>query len=126
MIFPPTDKNDPRFEDYKNFNRRNFEKYLCHWTEEMHKYKADLDCCSNWSYTTMMPKPKVAQVDMISGDFDPFLSVDRARTECRYLQNTGLPWELQSWAFDCIKDQDECAKMPAQIKQEAEGGSKYL
>lgn len=117
--FPPTDPKDPHFEDYKNFNRQNFEKYLCHWTEEMHRYKKDLDCCSNWSYTTMMPKPKVAEVDMISGDFDPFLSVDRARTECRYLQNTGLPWELQSWAFDCIQDQDECVKMPDQIKQEA-------
>lgn len=116
---PPANDKDPNWLKWKNFHREQFEKYVCHWTDEMHKFKPELDVCSNWAYTTMMPKEKVAQVDMISGDFDPFLSVDRARTECRYLQNTGLNWELQSWGFDLIENQDECKKMPEQLMQEA-------
>ncbi len=115
----PLDDKDPNWQKWKEFHRNQFEKYLCHWTDELHKFKPDLDVCSNWAYTTMMPKEKVANVDMISGDFDPFLSVDRARTECRYLQNTGLDWELQSWGFDLIENQDECKKMPEQLMQEA-------
>lgn len=117
--FPPTERDDPRYEAFMNFNRKNFEAYVAHWVDEMHRYKPDLDCCSNWIYSALMPEPKTVNVDVLSGDFDPFLSVDRARTECRYLQNTGHPWELLSWGFDVIKDQGSCIKMPAQLKQEA-------
>lgn len=79
-----------------------------------------MQCVSNWSYTTFMPKPKYAPVDMISGDFDPNLSLDRARTECRYLQENQLDWELLSWGFDTrVNAQDGCLKSAAQLMQEA-------
>lgn len=116
---PPMSDKDENWDKWKNFHRSQFEKYLCHWVDALHQSIPELDVCSNWAYTTMMPKEKVAQIDMVSGDFDPFLSIDRARTECRYLQNTGLSWELQSWTFDLIENQDECKKMPAQLMQEA-------
>lgn len=115
----PKSKDDPGWFEWKMFQRRHFEKYLCHWIDEIHKFKDGLQAASNWAYTTMMPKQPVAKVDFLSGDFDPFLSVDRARTEVRYLTNTGIPWELQSWGFDLVEEQDECLKLPAQLKQEA-------
>jgi hypothetical protein len=115
----PKDSEDPRWNAWKMFQRRQFEKYLIHWTSEMHAFKAGIEVASNWAYTMMMPKEKIAEVDFISGDFDPMLSVDRARTETRYLTNLGMPWELQSWGFDLVKDQDECLKLPDHLKQEA-------
>ena len=107
------------FEEFKCMHRLRFEEYLRGWVDALHSEFPQLDCCSNWAYTTMMPLPVRAEIANISGDFDPFLSVDRARTECRYLENTGYPWELQSWGFDIVDGQGPCRKTVAQICQEA-------
>ena len=109
----------PAFEEFKRFHRLAFETYMRNWIDALHREFPDLDCCSNWAYTTMMPEPVAANVAMVSGDFDPFLSVDRARTECRYLENIGAPWELQSWGFDLIEGQGPCRKTVDQLCQEA-------
>lgn len=119
FIDAPVTREDPRWLTWKTFQRRQFEKYLCHWVDALHEYRPELNIASNWAYTTMMPKEPVARVDFISGDFDPMLSVDRARTEARYLSNLMMPWELQSWGFDLVKNQDECLKLPDHLKQEA-------
>ena len=115
----PRSKKDAHWSEWKSFNRRAFEKYLCHWTDTIHKYNQKVDVASNWAYTTMMPKDIVANIDFISGDFDPILSVDRARTETRYLNNVGLPWDLQSWGFDLNEEGEESQKLPDHMKQEA-------
>jgi len=115
----PKDRNGPRWNQWKIFHRRQFEKYLCHWVNELHEFRPALNIASNWAYTTMMPKRIEAGVDFISGDYDPKLSVDRARTEARYMSCLGRPWELLAWGFDMVKDQDECLKLPAHMKQEA-------
>lgn len=113
------EEGTPAFEEFKRMHRLRFEEYLRGWVDSLHAAYPDLDCCSNWAYTTMMPLPVGAKIANISGDFDPFLSVDRARTECRYLENTGYPWELQSWGFDLVDGQGPCRKAVAQICQEA-------
>jgi len=118
-IEPPKDPDHSRWLEWKKFHRDRFEHYLAHWTSEVKLQIPGIEAASNWAFTTMMPKPVSAPIDYISGDFDPFLSVDRARTEVRYLANTGLPWELQSWTFDLVEGQDECSKLPCHLMQEA-------
>lgn len=109
----------PLYRKWQQFHREAFHNYMIKWTDEMQKRFPQLDCCSNWAYTTMMPVTPKANIAMISGDFDPFLSLDRARTECRYLENTNCPWELQTWGFDLVEGQGCCQKAPEQIMQEA-------
>lgn len=115
----PRDLSDSRWLQWKTFHRKQFESYIEKWVDAVHECNDHVCAASNWAYTTMMPKERVARVDFISGDFDPFLSVDRARTEVRYLTNVGMPWELQAWGFDLVDNQDECLKLPEHLKQEA-------
>ncbi len=115
----PQSASDPNYRRWKEFQRNKFEEYVAAWTSAVKKRFPNINVASNWAYTTMMPVPRKAPVDFLSGDFDPFLSVDRARTECRYLQHTGMPWELQSWSFDLPKTGDESEKLPCHLMQEA-------
>ncbi len=115
----PKNRNDPYWLDWKMFNRRAFENYLCHWVDSLHAFKPNLQITSNWMYTSFAPKPVVARLDFLSGDYSPSLSVDRARMEARYLASTGIPWDLMAWGFDKGKDQGWSIKTPEQLMQEA-------
>ncbi|MEK0315705.1 alpha-amylase family protein [Cohnella sp. 56] len=115
----PTDRGDNRWPQWKSFHRAAFERYLQHWTGELRRQRPEVQIASNWAYTTMCPIPVAAPIDIVSGDYDPMLSADRARTEARYLTNVGMPWELLSWGFDSADGQEELLKSPAQLKQEA-------
>jgi hypothetical protein len=70
-------------------------------------------------YTSFAPKPIVAKLDFLSGDYSPSLSVDRARVEARYLASTGMPWDLMAWGFTKGKDLAWTLKTPVQLRQEA-------
>jgi hypothetical protein len=115
----PMDGSDPRWLDWKMFNRRAFENYLCHWVDALHAFNPKLQITSNWMYTSFAPKPVVAKLDFLSGDYSPSLSLDRARVEARYLASTVMPWDLMAWGFDKGKDQGWSLKTPAQLMQEA-------
>ncbi len=115
----PTDREDDRWLRWKNFHRARFEAYLRRWTGALHAIRPRVQTASNWAFTTMCPVPVSADIDYLSGDFDPMLSADRARTEARFLTNVGRPWELQSWGFDNADGQEELLKTPSQLKQEA-------
>ncbi len=115
----PKDANDPRWIDWLNFHRHQFEKYLCHWVDEVHKIDPTVNITSNWMYTTFAPQPIVANLDYISGDFDPSYSIDRARTEARYLTNLGKPWDLLSWGMTMPQDLSWSFKDAIQLQQEA-------
>lgn len=115
----PKDRADPRWLDWKMFNRRAFEKYLIHWTDSLHSANPALQLTSNWMYTTFAPKPAEAKLDFLSGDYSPGLSVDRARVEARYLASTGLPWDLMAWGFDKGKDLGWSVKPAEHLMQEA-------
>jgi hypothetical protein len=115
----PQDRSDPRWLEWKMFQRRAFESYLCHWVDALHAFNPSLQITSNWMYTAMAPKPAVAKLDYLSGDYSPSLSVDRARVDARYLASTGMPWDLMAWGFDKGKGLAWSLKTPVQLMQEA-------
>ena len=115
----PRDRSNPDWLEWKMFHRQAFEDYLCHWVDALHAFRPGLEITSNWMYTSFAPKPVVAKLDFLSGDYSPSLSLDRARLEARYLAGTGMPWDLMAWGFDKGKDQGWSIKTPAQLMQEA-------
>ncbi len=115
----PKDKSDPRWLDWKNFHRRQFESYLTHWVDELHKRHPGVQITSNWMYTTFAPIPVKAPLDYLSGDYSPGQSVDTARLEARYLASTGMPWDLMAWGFDKGQDLNWSWKTPVHLMQEA-------
>ncbi|MBM3333516.1 alpha-L-fucosidase, partial [Candidatus Sumerlaeota bacterium] len=96
----PRKRSDPHWLEWKNFHRRQFEKYLGHWVDAIHESHPRVEIASNWMYSTFAPKPVERNVDYISGDYSPTRSVDRARSEARYMSNVGAPWDLLAWGFD--------------------------
>ena len=115
----PKDRSEPHWLEWKMFHRNAFENYLSRWVDALHAFNPELQITSNWMYTTMAPKPVVARLDFLSGDYSPSLSVDRARVEARYLANTGMPWDLMAWGFDHGKEQAWSLKRPIHLQQEA-------
>ena len=115
----PRSPNDPRWFAWKMFHRRAFENYLVHWIDALHAFNPRLQLTSNWMYTSFAPKPVVAKLDFLSGDYSPALSVDRARLEARYLASTGMPWDLMAWGFDKGRDLGWTLKTAEHLKQEA-------
>jgi len=115
----PRDKADPRWLEWKSFHRRQFERYLCHWIDALHAFRPDLQLTSNWMYTTFAPKPVVAKLDFLSGDYSPAVSCDRARVEARYLGNTGVSWDLMAWGFNWAEGQGHTVKPAVALQQEA-------
>ncbi|MCC6444809.1 MAG: hypothetical protein IT210_15285 [Armatimonadetes bacterium] len=115
----PKDRSDPRWPDWKNFHRRHYEQYLNHWVDALHARHPELQLCSNWMYTTYSPKPVAAKVDFLSGDYTLTVSVDRARTDARYLAHAGLPWDLMAWGFNNGKDLGFSLKPAVHLQQEA-------
>ncbi|MGB9906485.1 MAG: hypothetical protein ACPLRR_03740 [Candidatus Saccharicenans sp.] len=115
----PKSPSDPDWLEWKMFHRQAFEDYLCHWVEALHEFRPGVQLTSNWMYTTFAPKPVVAALDFLSGDYSPSLSVDRARLEARYLASTGKPWDLMAWGFDRGRDQGWSLKPAVHLEQEA-------
>ncbi len=115
----PKSRKHPRWQEWKAFHRRAFERYLCHWIDALHAVNPKLQLTSNWMYTTLAPKPVVAKLDFLSGDYSPGLSVDRARVEARYLASTGMPWDLMAWGFDKGQHLRWSLKTPVHLQQEA-------
>ena len=115
----PRDRNDPDWLEWKMLHRRQFERYLCHWVDALHAVNPGLQLTSNWMYTTFAPKPVVAKLDFLSGDYSMTESVDRARVEARYLANTGMPWDLMAWGFNSPPEWGHNLKPAVQLQQEA-------
>ena len=115
----PKSRNEPNWRKWKDFNRRQFETYLCHWVDELHKTHPNLEVTSNWAYSSMMPKPVVAKLDYLSGDYQPLKSLSSARFEARYLASVGDPWELMAWGFNSGKGVSHTYKTATQLQQEA-------
>ena len=115
----PKDRSDARWLEWKMFHRRQFERYLCHWIDEVHKANPGVQLTSNWMYTTFAPKPVVAKLDFLSGDYMPHSSLDSARYEARYLANTGMPWDLMAWGFNNGDNLGQSLKPAVHLQQEA-------
>ncbi len=115
----PTDRNHPRWLEWKQFHRDAFESYLNRWVDAVHAACPNAQVTSNWMYTTFAPKPVAARLDFLSGDYAPTASVDRARTEARYLASTGMPWDLMAWGFNNGQGLGHSLKPAVQLQQEA-------
>ena len=115
----PKSRKDAHWLEWKMFHRRQFEKYLCHWVDELHAANPKLQLTSNWMYTPHAPKPVVAKLDFLSGDYSPTVSVDRARVEARYLASTAMPWDLMAWGFNHVAELGSSLKPAVQLQQEA-------
>lgn len=115
----PKKSDDPHWLEWKDFNRKQFETYLTRWVNELHKRNPGVQITSNWMYTTLAPKPIVAPLDYLSGDYSPGESVDTARLDARYLASTGMPWDLMAWGFDKGGDQGWSWKTAIHLMQEA-------
>jgi len=115
----PKKRTDPHWLEWKMFHKRAFERYLCHWVDALHAHNPKLQITSNWMYTTLAPKPVVAKLDYLSGDYSPTVSVDRARVEARYLASTNMPWDLMAWGFNWHAGLSHTLKPALQLQQEA-------
>ncbi|MGO8746705.1 MAG: hypothetical protein ACLQNE_12010, partial [Thermoguttaceae bacterium] len=87
--------------------------------DELHAFNPKLQLTSNWMYTTLAPKPVVAKLDFLSGDYSPTYSIDRARVEARYLASTGMPWDLAAWGFNSVQGLGQSLKPAVQLMQES-------
>lgn len=115
----PRDRQHPRWLEWKQFHRDAFERYLNRWVDAVHAACPGAQLTSNWMYTTFAPKPVAAKLDYLSGDYAPTVSVDRARTEARYLASTGMPWDLMAWGFNAGHQLGHSLKPATQLQQEA-------
>ncbi len=115
----PRGRDDARWLEWKQFHRDAFESYLNKWVDAVHAACPNAQVTSNWMYTTFAPKPVAARLDYLSGDYAPTVSVDRARTEARYLASTGMPWDLMAWGFNNGHGLGHSLKPAVQLMQEA-------
>ncbi len=95
----PRDPKEPGWQEFLEFQRESFRKYVRHYVTELHKFRPNFQIASNWLYTTFVPERPELPVDFISGDYLGNASVSTARLEARYLCQTGKPWDLMAWGF---------------------------
>lgn len=95
----PRKAGDPGWQQFLEFNREQFRKYLRHYLTVLHEFRPSFQVASNWFYTTYAPERPEIPVDYLSGDFLGNASVSAARLDARYLASTGKPWDLMAWGF---------------------------
>ena len=117
----PASRDDEYYDEYREYNRELFRRYVRHYTDEVHKKHPDFQIASNWAFSDHMPEEVSANVDFLSGDLNPANSFNSARYAGRALAQHEHPWDLMSWNFRnaaCSKS-GYVAKHPTQIMQEA-------
>jgi len=114
----PRDDTDKYWLDYKNFNRDSFRKYIGHYVDALHKYDPHFQLTSNWAYSSFMPKPIDANIDFISGDFEPNNSLYSGLFESRCIASQGKPWDLMVWSFT-YENSSYIYKSRVQLQQSA-------
>lgn len=117
----PAKKGDPYFDEYIDYTRTLFRKYLNHYVDVLHEKYPNLQICSNWAFSHHMPEKVCANVDFLSGDMSPSNAVNSARYAGRMLAQHGKSWDLMSWnfRFGVYNTPLIPAKNPVQIMQEA-------
>jgi hypothetical protein len=95
----PRKPEEPRWQEFLEFNREQFRRYVRHYIEEVHESHPNFQVASNWLYTTYVPERPTLPVDFISGDYLGNASMAAARLEARYLSAIDKPWDLMAWGF---------------------------
>lgn len=95
----PRKQQDPYWQEFIDFNREQFRRYLRHYVAEVKKTNPGFQICSNWAFTDHMAEPVSVPMDFLSGDYSPDDSVNSARLSARYLAEQGVNWDLMAWSF---------------------------
>lgn len=121
MEKPPQVPTDPGWNEWLEFNREQFRRYLKHYLDAIHAFRPGFEIASNWLYTTYVPERPELPVDFISGDYLGDACISRARLEARYLSQVGRPWDLMAWGFQSGRSNPvgPIHKSSVQLMQEA-------
>lgn len=118
----PATREDPYYNEYRDYNRKLFKKYLGNYIDKVHEKYPDFEICSNWAFSDHMPEEVSVNVDFLSGDLNPLNSFNSARYAARALaQQEGYVWDLMSWNFRTMAG-GKAGYVPKhvnQLKQEA-------
>ena len=117
----PAAPGDPYYEEYREFCRDLFRRYVRYYTDAVHAEFPDFQIASNWAYSDHMPEEVSANVDFLSGDFNPWNSFNVARYAGRALAQQNYTWDLMAWNFRAqnANKPGGVPKHPVQIMQEA-------
>ncbi len=116
-ILPDT-PDKPHYEEYREFCRELFRRHVRKYVDALHEATPDFQVASNWAYTDHMPEAVSADVDFLSGDFNPGNSFNSARYAARAIAQQQKTWDLMAWNFRNTEN-GHIAKHPTQIMQEA-------
>jgi hypothetical protein len=116
---PPKKPGDPGWQQFLEFHRQQFRKYVKHYADVLHAFKPTFQIASNWLYTTYVPERPELPVDYLSGDYLGNASISTARLEARYLDAVGKPWDLMAWGFQRGGAEGISHKPSMQLNQEA-------
>lgn len=94
---PPRKKGDAYFEEYRNYNRELFRRFVRHYIDVLHEKHPDLQITSNWMFSDHAPEPITANVDFLSGDLNPWNAFNWARYAGRFMAQQNHPWDLMAW-----------------------------
>ena len=84
--------------DYMQFTRQAFHRYLAHYTRVLHQFNPQLQMASNWAFSSYMPGPVDAGVDFLSGDVVND-DINNVEFQARTISEQGRPWDLMIWGF---------------------------
>ncbi len=112
----PRKASDPYWNEWMDFHREGFRKYVRHYVDELKASHPDFQVISNWAFSDHMPEAVSANVAGLSGDFSPDDSINSARFAGRCLEDQGIPWDLMSWSFS---RKNRKQKPAVQLMQEA-------
>ena len=119
----PARIGDEDFEEYREFCREGFRRYVDKYVKAMKAYAPDMEITSNWFYSAYMPEPVSTEVDFLSGDYNCANAIESARFHARCLAARDMTWDLIMWgqnAFPCSwKTHNRSTKELAQYCQEA-------
>lgn len=117
----PATKDDPYYDEFREYNRELFRRYVRHYVDTVHEKYREFQIASNWAFSDHMPEKVSANVDFLSGDLSHTNSFNSARYAARALAQQEYPWDLISWNFRVkINGHGACVtKHINQLKQEA-------
>jgi hypothetical protein len=115
----PKAAGDAGWQEFVEFNREAFRRYVRKYVEALHAYRPGFQIASNWCYSTLVPEKPELPVDYISGDFGGNNAVAYARVEARLMSQQGMPWDLMGWGFYSSEQTGHVFKPSVQLEQEA-------
>ena len=120
---PAPRPEDEEYEEYREFCRKGFFRYVTHYVEEVKKVSPDFEITSNWIFSPYMPHKVCVPVDFLSGDYDCGNAMVSGRRNGRFFAARGKTWDLMSWGQNAVplswETRNRTTKSDVQLMQEA-------